>query len=74
MADVNELNVHDVNVKHDVDFRPATFGKPLTIVTFSVGPHGPFRLIYPQDQATSEKINGDIDHQVVELRRIMARG
>lgn len=70
MADVNELNVHDVLIKDDVDFRPQTFGQPKTTVTFFVGMHGPFRLEYPKAAATSDRINSDIDHQVVELRRI----
>lgn len=73
MADVNELNVHDVVIKDDVDFRPQTFGKTITTVTFLVGSHGPFRLQYPKDQATSDRINSDIDSQVVELRRVLAR-
>lgn len=74
MADVNALKVHDTIIKDDVDFRPASFGKPVTNVTFFVGDHGPFRLSYPKEQATSERIMGDIDHQVVELRRILGTG
>jgi hypothetical protein len=73
MADVNDFKVHDVSIKDAVDFKPASFGKPLTQVTFFVGDHGPFRLEYPKDQATSERINSDIDHQVVELRRVLER-
>lgn len=72
MAD--ELNVHDVVIKDDVEFRPNVFGQPKTTVTFFVGIHGPFRLEYPKAQATSERINSDIDHTVVELRRVLDRG
>jgi hypothetical protein len=73
MADVNDLTVHGVTIKDDVDFAPSNFGKPLTTVTFWVGSHGPFRLQYPKEKATSTQINSDIDHQVVELRRITQR-
>jgi hypothetical protein len=72
MADVNDLTVHDVQVKDDVDFSPLNFGKARTTVTFWVGSHGPFRLSYAKEQATSTQIKSDIDHQVVELRRITA--
>lgn len=71
MADVNDLKVHDVAISDEADFTPRNFGRPLTKVTFWVGTHGPFRLTYPKDQATSTRINSDIDHQVVELRRVL---
>lgn len=71
MADVNDLKVHDVLVTEDADFRPRSFGQVITKVTFYVGDHGPFRLSYPKDQATSQRIQTDIDHQVVELRRVL---
>lgn len=74
MADVNELKVHDVQIKDDVDFSPLGFGAARTTVTYWVGLHGPFRLSYPKDKASSAQINSDIDHQVVELRRIIERG
>lgn len=71
MADVNDLRVHDVVVKDDTDFRPLNFGQPLTKVTFYVGDHGPFTLTFKKGEATSTAINAAIDHQVVELRRVM---
>lgn len=72
MADVNDLKVNNVTIKDDVDFRPNSFGKTITTVTYFVGLHGPFRLQYPKDQATSDRINSDIDHQVAEIRRVTA--
>jgi hypothetical protein len=70
MADVNDFNVHAVNVKDDVDFNPVNFGRAMTTLTFWVGTHGPFRFTWPKEQATSAVMKSAIDHQVAELRRI----
>jgi len=74
MADVNDLNVHDVNVRDDVSTNAADFGKVFTLVTFFVGSHGPFRLRIAKDQATGDYINGLINHQVAELRKTTGIG
>jgi hypothetical protein len=73
MPDPDGLDVHDVTVRDDVDFRPGSFGAPLTKVTFSVGTHGPFQLTYPKDQATDVRINSDIETQVRMLRNVIKR-
>ncbi len=70
MADANDFKVHDIVVRDEASFQPADFGKAKTVVTFWVGKHGPFRNEYSKDAATSQKINGDIDHKVAELRAI----
>lgn len=69
--DANALSVHDVVVQQQPRFGPGGSVQTVTLVSFFVGAHGPFRLEYQPTQATAEKINGDIDHQVVELRRIL---
>jgi hypothetical protein len=74
MPDVNELNVHDVNVRDEVATGNADFGKTFTVLTFFVGSHGPFRERIPKDQATGEKINSLIDTQVANLRRVTGIG
>lgn len=73
MADVNELKPRSIVIRDETSVAPDSFGQSNTIVTFFVGSHGPFRLVYKKDQATSTKINADIEHQVVELRRITER-
>ena len=74
MADVTDLKVHDVTVRDDVSTNAADFGKIYTLVQFFVGAHGPFRLRIPKDQATGDYINGQIDHQVAELRKTTGIG
>lgn len=74
MTDVNDLKVHDVVQRDDVSTLSADFGKTYTLVTFYVGAHGPFRLRIPKDQATGEYINGLINHQVSELRKVTGIG
>jgi len=70
MADANDYKVHDLVQREEASFLPGDFGRPQTVVTFYVGKHGPFRLVYPQGQGTSDKINSDIQHKIVELRRV----
>lgn len=69
-----DLTVNNVTVRDDTDLRPASFGQPLTTVTFFVGSHGPFRVSDRKEIMTSDHINGLINHQVVELRRIAGVG
>lgn len=69
-----DLRVKNVTIKDDTDLRPASFGQPLTTVTFFVGDHGPFRFSDKKEIMTAEHINGLIEHQVVELRRITGVG
>lgn len=74
MATVPDLTVHDVVVRDDVSTLSADFGKTYTLVTFFVGDHGPFRLRIPKEQATGDYINGQIEHQVAELRKTTGIG
>ncbi len=70
MADANELKVHSVVTRDEASFQPADFGKAKTVLTFWVGVHGPFRFEYSKDQATTERMNQDIDSKVQQIRLI----
>jgi hypothetical protein len=68
MGAQEDLIVHDIKVA-DAPFFGATGNvSKRTRVTFFVGNHGPFTLEYDPQQATTEKIQSDINSQVQQLR------
>ena len=71
MPDVNELKVHDVQISEVPSFglRGQTAFKK--VLTFFVGSHGPFVREYPPGQGDTAQMRADIEHQVVELRRLV---
>jgi cytochrome oxidase Cu insertion factor (SCO1/SenC/PrrC family) len=73
MPDPNGLDVHDIQVAHVPSFDQN--GKPLnhTVVTYHVGPHGPFVHTYKSGEVTPDQVNGDINKQVADLRAIVVR-
>jgi hypothetical protein len=73
MPDPNGLDVHDIHVAHVPSFDRD--GKQInnTVVTFSVGTHGPFMKTYPSGDVKPDVVNGDIAKQVAELRAIVVR-
>lgn len=73
MPDPNGLDVHDMQVAHVPSWDKD--GKQInnTVVTFHVGPHGPFVHTYPSGQATPDQVNGAIAKQVADLRAIVVR-
>ena len=70
MAD--EFNVHDVAMSDQPAFGANGQVGTATVVQYFVGSHGPFRLSYPKLEATADRINHDIDQQVVLLRSVAA--
>lgn len=68
MAD--EFNVHDVTMSDQPAFSPTGQVGTATVVQYYVGLHGPFRLSYPKGEATADRINADINQQVVLLRSV----
>lgn len=68
MAD--EFTIHDVTVSDQPTFGPAGNVGTSTVVQYWVGTHGPFRLAYPKGEATADRINADMNQQVVLLRQV----
>lgn len=66
----DDLNVHDITTTEQPYFGPGGITKKQTRVTFFVGSHGPFTLIYNEGQGTSEQIQSDINAKVRDLRVI----
>ena len=66
----DEYAVHDVTVSDQPTFGTGGNVGTATVVQFWVGTHGPFRLSYPKQEATADRINHDIQQQVVLLRSV----
>lgn len=71
MPDPDGLDVHEVVVAHAPAFDQSGKMTHNTLVSYRVGPHGLFHLVYPPGQATPDKVNADIDKQVQEVRAIV---
>jgi hypothetical protein len=72
MAD--EYAVHDVMMSDQPAFGPSGQVGTQTVCQFWVGTHGPFRLSYPKQEATADRINHDINQQVALLRSVSGTG
>lgn len=66
----DQLKVHDVTVSDFASFGTGSTVQQKTAVTYYVGAHGPFRLEYPQGQATADRIKLDIQQKVQMLREV----
>lgn len=74
MADASALDVHDMQVSEATTFGQGGNITRKTRVTFFVGTHGPFIREYDPGQATSAKIQSDINAQVQLLRILTGAG
>ena len=73
MPDPNGLDIHDVLIAHSPTFDRNGQMQTNTTITYSVGSHGPFHLLYGPGQMTADKVNADMAKQVQELRAIVVR-
>jgi hypothetical protein len=73
MADPMGLDVHDLHIAHVNRYDQAGRAVPQTMLTYSVGPHGPFMHTFDAADATPEKINAAIDRQIADLRAVVGR-
>jgi hypothetical protein len=64
----DEYAIHDVQQSDQPSFGMNGSVQMMRVVTYYVGPHGPFRLVYPKDQATADQINHDMNQECVLLR------
>lgn len=51
---------------------PHSAAAPTTIVTFKVGPHGPYTLVYPAVKPNPAQVLADINAQVEEVKQTYA--
>jgi hypothetical protein len=63
-----DYTVHDMVQSDQPSFGKNGTFSTVRVVTFYVGPHGPFRLEIPKEQATGDYIANQIQNQVRELR------
>jgi hypothetical protein len=73
MPDPDGLDVHDVRMSHTPVYDNNGRMQNNTVVTYQVGDHGPFHLVYGPGAATPAQVNGDIDRHVADLRAIVKR-
>jgi hypothetical protein len=73
MADPQGLDVHDMQIAHVPSFDRNGNPQRTTLITYHVGPHGPFMRTYQSADVSAEQVNGDINKHVAELRAIVAR-
>lgn len=61
------------NVRDQTGFDPqTTLPTRNKVVTFMVGHHGPFTLIYAHDKYNADQVNADVATQVQTLKQIGA--
>lgn len=75
MAENGNYEVNGVRVRQSPQLSNAGQVTTMTIVTFSVGNHGPFTLVYPIGTATPAQISQDITARVnalMETNRLIA--
>ena len=68
------LAIHDVTVSDQPTFGPSGSVGTSTVVQYWCGTHGPFRLAYPKQEATADRINHDMEQQMVLLRSVTGTG
>lgn len=66
-----DLAINNVIVREQPVFSPGGGIGRTTTVTYFVGAHGPFTLNYPPSKFSPEKARSDMEHQAVELRRLL---
>jgi hypothetical protein len=62
-ASLDPLNVNSVKIQDGTRFLSTGGTQKVTTVTYWLGRHGPFELVYPQGTATAVQINTDINAQ-----------
>lgn len=70
MMATETLNVHDIGVSDTTTFGPGANAIPKRKVTYFIGNHGPFELLYDKADATAARIKSDIQAHVAELQDI----
>ena len=68
MANPYDLTVHDIKLEDTTNFGRAGQVVQQRRLTFYVGDHGPFVKVYAPAEATTERLQSDIDTQVQQLR------
>lgn len=66
-----DLTIHDIVVKSSPTFSPSGAIGQQVVVTYYVGDHGPFTLQYAPKDFSPEKARAAMEHQQVELRRLI---
>ncbi len=66
-----DLEIKNVIVRSQPTFSPGGAIGQQVVVTYYVGDHGPFHLQYEPKMFTPEKARADMEHQVVQLRRLL---
>ena len=73
MPDPNGLDVHDIVIANSPTFDRAGRMVNNTVVTFGIGDHGPFTLVYGPGEATPDRVNADIAAHVRDIRAVVVR-
>lgn len=71
MPNGNDLTIRDVTVAEGIRFSRVGLVERETRYTFFVGNHGPFQLVYPAGEDTTEKVKTDMQARVDSLRSIL---
>lgn len=70
-SSLDPLAVNSVKIQDGTRFLSTGGTQKVTTVTYWLGRHGPFELVYPQGTATSVQINNDINARKNELSQVM---
>lgn len=68
---IPNLEVHDVVVRQQPTFSQGGAIGQQVVVSYMVGDHGPFTLTYSPQEFTPEAARSAMDHQAVQLRRLL---
>jgi hypothetical protein len=74
MSNQFDLSLHDIRLADSTTFGVGGKVIPQKRLTFFVGDHGPFNIVYAPAQATTARIKSDIDAQVQQLRELSTLG
>lgn len=66
-----DLTINNVQVREQPVFSASGAIGRQTTVTYFVGTHGPFTLTYNPSAFSVDKARSDMEHQAVELRRLL---
>ena len=65
------LVVNSVKIQDGTRFLTSGGVQKVTTVTYWLGRHGPFELVYPQGQVSAMQINGDITARKNDLSQVL---
>ena len=71
LAAADPLAINSVKVQDGTRFLASGGTQRVTTVTYWLGKHGPFELVYPQGTATAVQINNDIAARKNQLSQVM---